>query len=136
MTVRVLITGSREFADRPAIAAALSAVARQYPGQTLTVVHGGARGADSLAGAIARDFPEQLIEERHIVSDWGSKSAGTFDVSAGHRRNQRMVDAGAFVCLAFPSRKHRSSGTWSCVAKAKKAGIEVRVIFGQETEGV
>ncbi|TQO20674.1 uncharacterized protein DUF2493 [Rhodoglobus vestalii] len=129
MTVRVLITGSREFLARAVVAGAISAVAREHPGEVLIIVHGAARGADSIAGAVARDFPGRLVEEQHVVTDWGSKANGTFDRTAGHRRNQRMVDAGAVVCLAFPARDHKSVGTWSCVAKAKAAGIEVRAFW-------
>lgn len=131
MTVRVLITGSRNVTDRAMIAAALSAVAREHPGVPLTVVHGAARGADSLAAQIAADHPGRLIAEAHPVTDW-RRPDGSVDRAAGHRRNQRMVDAGAAVALAFlhaPSAPNR--GTLSCVAKAKAAGIPVRV-FTQE----
>jgi len=134
MTVRVLITGSREFANRPVIAKALGVVMREHPGQVLTVVHGATRGADRLAGAIARARPDLFVEEQHPVLDWGSKADGTFDRVAGHRRNQRMVDAGAQVCLAFPARDAKNAGTWSCVGKAKVAGIEVRVFFDRPAD--
>jgi len=132
LNVRVLITGSREFVPRAIIAAAISAVAREHPGEVLTIVHGAARGADRIAGAVTRDFPARLVEEQHPVTDWGSKSDGTFDRAAGHRRNQRMVDAGAVVCLAFPSRDSKNAGTWSAVAKAKAAGIPVRIFWDRE----
>lgn len=125
MSVRVLITGSRHFTDRALIAAALSQVAREHPGERLVVVHGDARGADRIAAAIAADFPDRLEAEAH-PAPW-RRADGSCDRSAGHRRNQQMVDAGAAVCLAFlhaPSAPNR--GTESCVAKAVTAGIPVR----------
>lgn len=54
-------------------------------------------------------------------ADW--RSCGR---AAGLIRNQRMVDLGADLCLAFPLGESR--GTWDCVARARKAGIEVRII--------
>jgi len=92
------------------------------------------RGADRLAGAIARARPDLFLEEQHVVTDWGSKELGTFDRVAGHRRNQRMVDAGAQVCLAFPAREAKNAGTWSCAGKAKVAGMEVRVFFDKPAD--
>ena len=123
MTIRVLITGSREYENRPMIAKALGEVMREHPGQMLR-----------LAGAIARARPDLFIEEQHPVTDWGSKELGTFDRTAGHRRNQRMVDLGATVVLAFPSRSAKNAGTWSCVGKAKVADLEVRVFFDRPAE--
>lgn len=43
----------------------------------------------------------------------------------GPARNQRMVDAGGSLCLAFPTIGSR--GTWDCVRKAADAGIHVRI---------
>lgn len=123
--VRVLITGSRDFTDRAAVAAALTRVAREHPGQQLVVVHGAARGADSIAAAVAADFPDRLIAEAHPVTDW-KRADGSTDRGAGHRRNQRMVAAGASVCLAFLHGAAENRGTKSCMDKAAKAGIEVR----------
>lgn len=122
--VRVLITGSREFTNRAIVASALTLVAKKYPGRMLVVINGRARGADSLAAAIARDFPDRLIEEAYPVLDW-RRADGSVDKSAGHRRNQRMVDSGADVCLAFLSATAENRGTRGCMEKAKSAGIPV-----------
>lgn len=122
--VRVLITGSRDFTSRPIVAAALSWVSKEYPGRPLIVVHGGARGADSIAGQVARDYPGRLVEEVHRVTDW-RRPDGSTDKAAGHRRNQRMVDLGAVVCLAFPCKAAENRGTLGCIQKAKAAGIPV-----------
>lgn len=123
--IRVLITGSREFTDRAIVAAALTAVARKHPGRHLIVAHGAARGAYSLAAAIAADYPNHLTAEAHPVTDWRRPDWST-DRAAGHRRIQRIVDAGAEVCLAFLHAGAQNRGTRGCMQKAAAAGIPVR----------
>lgn len=131
--VRVLITGSREFTQRAIVAQALTVVAREHPGRELVVVHGDAKGADRLAGAIARKYPGRLREEKHPVPDW-RRADGTIDRQAGRRRNQRMVDAGADVCLAFLASTAENRGTRDCMARARAASIPVREHWDQPSD--
>lgn len=122
MTLRILITGSRTWADRDVIRAALVEAGRSadvHP-QDVTVVHGGARGADRIAGEIAREFG--CTVEIH-AADWDKHGK-----SAGHRRNAEMIRAGADMVLAFPLGESR--GTRGCVALAEAAGIPVVVHEG------
>jgi hypothetical protein len=65
----------------------------------------------------------RIAEETH-PAEWYPN--GTYDKAAGPKRNQRMVDKGACVCLAFPTEK--SVGTWDCIKRANRAGIPVRII--------
>ena len=123
--VRVLITGSREFTDRSIIAAALTVVAREHRGHPLVVIHGAARGADRVAGGVARQYPGRLIEEVHPVTDWTNPD-GSKNWRAGFDRNQRMVDTGAEVCLAFLQTGEKNNGTKDCMKRAVAANIEVR----------
>lgn len=51
---RVLITGSREFTDNTLMRRALSEARQRAQGRHMTIVHGGARGADSIAAELAR----------------------------------------------------------------------------------
>jgi hypothetical protein len=125
MTLRILITGSRDWIDRDAIRAALVQAGRTagvHP-QGTTVVHGGARGADRIAGEIAREFG--CTVEIH-PADWDGLGK-----AAGHRRNAEMVNAGADVCLAFPLGESR--GTRGCMQLAEAAGIPVVVHEGAST---
>lgn len=110
--VRAIVTGSRDWLDEEPIRVALSSLP---PGST--VVHGGAGGADYLAGRIARALG--LHVEPH-PADWRR-----YGKAAGGLRNAEMVDAGADLVLAFPLPD--SIGTWDLVRKAKAAGIETRV---------
>lgn len=46
---------------------------------------------------------------------------------AGPRRNQKMADSGADVCLGFPLDLSTWSGTLDCMTRASEAGIPVLV---------
>lgn len=111
--MRILITGSRY---RPAID--VYKVLDRYKGSVNEIVVGDATGADEAARTWAVSNGVNLTVHK---ADWNA-----YGRSAGPRRNQEMVDAGADLCLAFPMSGSR--GTWDCVNRAKKAGIVVTVI--------
>ena len=81
------------------------------------VVHGGAEGADSLAGEWAR---ERRIPEVIVPAQWRQygKSAGTI-------RNRWMIrfTRTEFV-IAFPG----GQGTENMIEQARKAGIPIRKV--------
>lgn len=115
MRYRVLITGSRDWADGEAIRFELAGLALQH-GSDLTVVHGACpKGADRLADDVAKDLG--LHVERH-PAEWDR-----FGKSAGFRRNQVMVLAGADLCLAFI--RNGSRGATHTANLADEAGIPV-----------
>lgn len=136
--MRVLITGSRSWRDTEAVHTALDALARSaaqsgYSG--LTVVHGGAKGADRTAAlwVTSRQREGWPVEgESHPVSGREWREHGNL---AGHRRNARMVEAGADVCLAFVNpcesercrrpRPHGTHGTVQCAELAEAEGIRL-----------
>jgi hypothetical protein len=125
--VRILVTGSRDWTDGQVIEEALLTAwldAGCPPKEHTTVVHGGARGADSIADAIARRVGLQ-VEVHHPV--WRQRSRDGVDRGAGVRRNQEMVDAGADVCLAFIL--NGSRGATHCADAAVRAGIPTRRVF-------
>ena len=115
--MRILITGSRMWVNREAIAAELSSaiVGVSAP----VVVHGGCpTGADAIADRLARLYgcAVEVYE-----ADWDQHGR-----AAGPVRNQKMVDLGADVCLAFPLGDSR--GTRDCMRRAFAAGIPVREV--------
>lgn len=126
-TVRVLITGSRTWDNAAFIHAELDHVAAEARRQqaALVVVHGGARGADAIAGNWVRERRTQgwpVTAEVH-PADWDRHGK-----SAGHRRNELMVSLGADVCLAFI--RDDSPGATGCARAAHAAGIRtVRVQY-------
>jgi hypothetical protein len=77
----VLVCGSRGWTDETAIHRELEKLA---PGSR--VIHGGARGADSIAGELAR---ERGLEVVVYPADWHAHGKG-----AGPIRNQQMLDEG------------------------------------------
>lgn len=140
MPARILITGSRSWPDPLLLAQTLMDTwhdALQDGHDSLTVVHGGADGADTLAGDWATGH--DIATEVH-TADWPGPCAdtcppghrkqhrirGDYCPLAGHRRNQAMVDRGADLCLAF--HHNSSSGTADAMRRATAAGIPVRRI--------
>jgi hypothetical protein len=109
--MRILITGSRTWTDREMVYNLLEAANRK-PGPH-TLVHGGARGADTIAGQIAAEFGWTV--EVH-EADWGHDGR-----AAGVLRNNKMVNLGADLCLAFIM--NNSPGASHCARLARMAGI-------------
>ena len=125
--MRILITGSRHWTDRTALASAMSR-ALTYLGSYIganhsaVLVHGGAKGADAVAADIADNWG-WTVEEH--PADWDADGR-----RAGPLRNQRMVDAGADIVLACPM--PGSKGTWDCMKRAVEAGIPVYIVNTRE----
>jgi len=111
-TLKMIVCGGRNYADRQRLDAVLdAAVARLGLAE---IVHGGARGADSMAGewALARGIPV-----KEFPADWANEGR-----SAGPRRNHRMlVEGRPDAVIAFPGGR----GTANMVAQARAAGIPV-----------
>ena len=119
---RVLVTGSRSWTDYGTVQVEIGQVVAEQMALTgeayprITVVHGAARGADSLAAKAAADY--RLDTEPH-PADWRQHGK-----RAGMIRNAEMVNAGADVCLAFI--RDTSPGATHCANLAEKCGIPVR----------
>jgi hypothetical protein len=126
--MRVIATGSREYPSKDTVWEALAwvVVENLTAGDTLTVVHGAAAGADEFAHMwcqLPADDGVIVVEERH-PADWAR-----FGKSAGPRRNAEIVALGADLVIAFPlpGPRERSRGTWDCIDRAEAAGIPVEV---------
>lgn len=145
---RILVTGSRAWPwlDYDLVDDAIcdSFAYKNYRGlySEVVVVHGGCpQGADKAASvAIQRLqewFDSDFFREEIHLPDWKPNGRnGRTDYGAGLKRNQKMVDLGADVCLAFPTicvggkkncspESHYSHGTAHCMEAARKAGIKV-----------
>jgi hypothetical protein len=108
--MRLLVTGGRDYRDFQALAALLDTLHAQTPISLL--IHGAARGADSLASAWAayRNIPSHAYPANW---DLHGKAAGPI-------RNQRMLTEGRpDAYLAFPGGR----GTQDMVSRCKKANI-------------
>ena len=114
--MRVLVCGGRDYANYEHVWTALS----RLPKGT-TIVHGAARGADSLAAHAAK---MRKIPVLAFPADWDR-----YKRAAGPIRNHLMLIEGKpNVVLAFHKDLDSSKGTKDMVTKAIAAGIPVRLI--------
>lgn len=114
--MRILVTGSRNWTDRPAMERAIWEHTEEEAPSGVLIVQGGARGADRMAADIARDWG---FRHATVPALWASEGR-----AAGPLRNQQMIDTyEPELCLAFP--EGDSKGTWDCMDRCEKAGIRV-----------
>lgn len=110
--MRLLVCGGRNFDDFGRLNRQLDALARAQ--ENLTIIHGGARGADTMAGNWANRWGHAVLVFR---ADWNK-----YGDRAGPIRNQRMLDEGKpDIVVAFPGGR----GTADMVRRAQKAGVKV-----------
>ncbi len=119
MTKKILVTGSRDFDNGQMILDAI--IAEHAPGTRSILIHGGARGADEMAGIAGKHIPGILVAS--VPADWDND--GKF--AAGPIRNAAMLDLEPDVVLAFYKTDAANRGTQNCVDQATARGIEVKV---------
>lgn len=109
-----LICGGRDFTNQPLFESVMHQIL-ELRGCPSKVVHGAARGADSLAGEWAR---KMAIEQVRMPADWRAHGK-----AAGPIRNEAMlVEQKPKVVIAFPG----GSGTADMVSRAHKVeGVDV-----------
>lgn len=110
-----LICGSRTWTDRHAIWRELAVL----PPDT-TIIHGGAHGADRIAGQEARRLGLVVIE---YPADWGQHGR-----AAGVIRNKQMLVHGKPDRVIAFSQIPVTKGTADMVDRARKAGIPTTVL--------
>lgn len=115
--MRVIIAGSRGFTDYSLLCQKMDHFLSQTEGQ-ITVVCGGARGADSLGERYAQ---ERGYEVAKYPAEWER-----YGKSAGYRRNAAMAE-NADALVAFWDQK--SPGTRHMINLAKEKGLKVRLVI-------
>ena len=111
--MRVLVCGGRDYDNGPLLFHELDEL-RKVCGY-LVIIQGGAKGADQFARQWAWRNRSECITE---AADWEAHGK-----AAGPIRNQAMIDKHKpLLVMAFPGGR----GTADMVARARKAGIEVR----------
>lgn len=105
----LLITGSRHWTNRARIAEVLSSFT-----PTL-IIHGGAPGADTLAGEVAswRQIPVHIE-----YAEWER-----YGHAAGPVRNRKMLAMKPDLVIAFHDDIAASKGTRHCLAAARQLNI-------------
>jgi hypothetical protein len=107
--VKVLVTGGRSFSNRTLLFAVLDGLHADHVFTTL--IHGGASGADRMAGEWAAS---RCIPVEAYPADWQK-----YGRAAGPIRNQRMIDRKPDMVVAFPGGR----GTADMVRRVRQTGI-------------
>ncbi len=113
--MKVLVCGARDWSDRGVIEREL----KIFPKGT-TVIHGACRGADNLAGEVARSLSFAV---RPYPAEW-AKLGG----AAGPARNRKMLEECPDLVLAFHPDITRSRGTKGMVRLATLCGFRVKLV--------
>lgn len=120
--MRVIVAGSRAVCVRAAVEDAMTRC--PWWGRVSEVVHGGARGVDSLAGAVARTHG---LSVRVFPADWRANGK-----AAGPIRNRQMAGyADALVAVWDGA----SRGTANMIDEMRRLGKPVYVVIVGEKDG-
>jgi hypothetical protein len=114
---RVLVCGGRSYEDRSRVFHVLDKALRAatLAERPFVLIHGGAKGADTLSGLWAA--ARQVSDVRVYEADWETHGRG-----AGPIRNKLMLtDGQPHVIIAFEG----GNGTADMIRQGKKAGIPV-----------
>lgn len=111
----VLVCGDRHWSNRAAIIKRL----KQLPLDTL-ILHGGASGADSIAGEEALKLG---LEVKVFPANWDK-----YGRAAGPIRNIEMLDQNPQLVIAFHPNLTQSRGTAHTVREARKRQIKVHLV--------
>jgi hypothetical protein len=118
MAFRVIIAGSRTFSDYELLKDRMLYLLSNKDLSNVTILSGGARGADSLGERFAREHGCGLEVHR---ADWDR-----FGRSAGYKRNVEMAEADANALIAFWDGS--SLGTKHMIQISSDRGLQVRVV--------
>lgn len=116
--LRVVVTGGREYADRDKVYKALDAQLERVKFGAMTLIEGGALGADRLAQDWSKLHPEVILQT--MEADWVK-----YKLAAGTKRNTDMVKAQPDICIAFPG----YIGTHNMKEQCRAAKITVKEIL-------
>lgn len=123
--MRILVCGSRTFSDQDAMTCFLHG---WLDVAATVLIHGAAKGADTMAAAIAEHYSAATGDPIAIwpyPADWRQHGK-----AAGPIRNQQMLTEGKpDVVIAFVDKPLvESLGTYDMVSRAKRAGVPVYVV--------
>lgn len=117
--MKVIVCGSRDWSDPAPILTVLSSLRHE----DVIVIHGAARGADQMAGQVARVVG---LDVQEFPADWRGQGK-----AAGHIRNRLMLDEKPDVVWAFKDGfdwTFSRGGTENMVRIAQEAGVPAYVV--------
>ena len=120
--MKILISGDRNWTNHQLIASSIikEILDLKLEYWQVTLIHGCARGADTLAGKIARHLGMKVLE---FPAEWDK-----YGKSAGPIRNRQMLNEKPDLVLAFHNDIGNSKGTKDCILEANKRKINVKLI--------
>ena len=104
--MKVIVAGSRDFNDYALLASRLDFYLSKQP--DVTIISGGARGADTLG--------ERYAKSHNLKLDVYPANWDRFGKSAGYRRNVQMAEV-ADACVVF----------WNGTSKGSKHMIDIAI---------
>lgn len=116
--MRLLVCGGRDYADWNALHARLDALLKER-GRASVLIHGGARGADTIAGEWAEGNGIPVLV---FHAEWEK-----YGKAAGSIRNKRMlVEGQPDLVIGFPG----GPGTANMVFQARQERVPVILVLG------
>lgn len=116
--VRLIIAGGRDFEDYDTLVQECDQkLSRLASTHHITIISGGARGADTLALNYASDRNYETVI---MLADWD-----THGKSAGYIRNSEMAETGTHLIAFWDT---CSRGTKHMIETARKRGLLVHVV--------
>lgn len=121
----VMVTGSRGWTARDKLDAALDYLydLTYFNGYTMTLIHGGAKGADTMAQEWAKN---NRVQTQILLPDWNK-----YGRRAGIVRNNQMLDNSPSLVLAFWDGTSR--GTQHAIHEAQRRGIPTKVVTNDDS---
>jgi hypothetical protein len=128
----VIVCGDREWDDRWLIHSRLIMFSKDT-----IIVHGAARGADTIAGEVAEELGLHVFPAPAHWQHTEQCAPNCQDIvgkAAGPVRNRRMLDLQPKLVIAFHDCLPYSRGTKDCIEEARRRGIWVEV-YGHGHKG-
>jgi len=117
--MKIIVAGSRNFNNYELLRDRLNYLLKDVSNKDeITIVSGGARGADQLGERYAKEKGYKTIRK---LADWDK-----YGKSAGYKRNEEMAKI-ADVCVCFWDGESR--GTKHMIDLSKKYKLKLNVIF-------
>lgn len=117
--MKIGVVGTRSFTDYDLMTRTINRVRKMFDERDITIVSGGAPGADSLAEV----YSKEIMGKEPIVFPPDKERYGV--PAAFKRRNQQIIDESQFI-VAFWNGASR--GTHDSMNKATRAGKPILVV--------
>jgi YspA, cpYpsA-related SLOG family len=115
-----IVAGGRHFQDYKLLRSKLLYIFSNYDLKDVTIVSGGAKGADSLGERFAKEFSNKGVSLLRKPADWK-----TFGKRAGYLRNAEMAEI-SNACVCFWDGE--SAGTKHMIDIATERGLMLQII--------